>query len=251
MPLFAEGTGVPLEDMQHNLNGTLNGRSNNSTGQDPASTSTESTMTPSEGQVPDRIRIKNRRKRYLDLHPEYFGPQLELADPLLYDRLIRRFQSSAEREAEGRQKGFSGVLEADLLRSEAKLDALAHPDPNSMFTYKRGPDGEILAEDSDDVPANKEEGFARWQWEMEARFVRGDDDDFDYSAVDVNPEYDDVKTEEREAEERYFDQQEPEFVVETEEEEAEEKESGLGDGDDRQKRRKSHELQGETGIQDF
>lgn len=79
MPLFAEGTGVPLEDMQHNLNGTLNGRSNNSTGQDPTSTNTESTMTPSEGQVPDRIRIKNRRKRYLDLHPEYFGPQLELA----------------------------------------------------------------------------------------------------------------------------------------------------------------------------
>jgi hypothetical protein len=27
----------------------------------------------------DRIKIKNRRKRYLDLHPEYFGPQLELA----------------------------------------------------------------------------------------------------------------------------------------------------------------------------
>ena len=27
----------------------------------------------------DRIRVKNRRKRYLDLHPEYFGPQLELA----------------------------------------------------------------------------------------------------------------------------------------------------------------------------
>ncbi|KAK5014982.1 hypothetical protein LTR60_003093, partial [Cryomyces antarcticus] len=26
-----------------------------------------------------RIRVKNRRKRYLDLHPEYFGPSLELA----------------------------------------------------------------------------------------------------------------------------------------------------------------------------
>jgi hypothetical protein len=29
--------------------------------------------------VPDAVRVKNRRKRYLDLHPEYFGPQLELA----------------------------------------------------------------------------------------------------------------------------------------------------------------------------
>lgn len=27
----------------------------------------------------ERIKIKNRRKRYLDLHPEYFGPDLELA----------------------------------------------------------------------------------------------------------------------------------------------------------------------------
>jgi len=26
-----------------------------------------------------RILIKNRRKRYLDTHPEYFGPSLELA----------------------------------------------------------------------------------------------------------------------------------------------------------------------------
>jgi hypothetical protein len=27
-------------------------------------------------------RIKNRRKRYLDLHPEYFSADLELAGPL-------------------------------------------------------------------------------------------------------------------------------------------------------------------------
>ena len=35
---------------------------------------------PSAG--PDRIRVKNRRKRYLDLHPDYFGSQLELAGVL-------------------------------------------------------------------------------------------------------------------------------------------------------------------------
>ena len=29
------------------------------------------------------VRDKNRRKRYLDLHPEYFGPSLELAGVLL------------------------------------------------------------------------------------------------------------------------------------------------------------------------
>ena len=53
MPRFVEGTGVSLPDAQN--------------------------ADPSEGQLPDRIRIKNRRKKYLDMHPEYFGPQLELA----------------------------------------------------------------------------------------------------------------------------------------------------------------------------
>ncbi|KIX10051.1 uncharacterized protein Z518_01132 [Rhinocladiella mackenziei CBS 650.93] len=215
MPRFAEGTGIPIRD---------NGRTI------PARASA-----PSASQVPDWIRIKNRRKRYLDVHPEYFGPQLELADPLLYDRLIRRFQSPAEREAEGRQKGYSGILEADLYRSEAKLDALRRPDPQSMFTYKRGPNGEILAEEQDEVPANKEEGFARWRWEMEVRFLRGGDDDFDYATVDNNPEYDDRAIEEQDAEDKYFDEQEPEFV----------------EGEDGATRSESKELEGETGIQDF
>jgi hypothetical protein len=104
-----------------------------------------------------------------------------------------------------------------------------------MFTYKRGPSGEILAEDRDEVPANKEEGRARWRWEMETRFLRGGDDEFDYEGVDNNPEYDDRATEERDAEDNYFDAEEPEFV-----------EDGHGDT-----RKKSRDLQGETGIQDF
>lgn len=52
MPRFIEGTGVPIV---------------------PAGSGSE----PSP--EADRVRIKNRRKRYLDLHPEYYGPQLELA----------------------------------------------------------------------------------------------------------------------------------------------------------------------------
>jgi hypothetical protein len=28
------------------------------------------------------MRVKNRRKRYLDIHPEYFSADLELAGPL-------------------------------------------------------------------------------------------------------------------------------------------------------------------------
>ncbi|KAF9894538.1 hypothetical protein FE257_006423 [Aspergillus nanangensis] len=176
------------------------------------------------------VLVKNRRKRYLDLHPEYFSADLELADPLLYDRLIRRFQTTAEREAEGRAKGFSGVLQADISRSEAKLDALAHPDPHSMLSYTRGPNGEILAEDKDEIPASKEDGEQLWQWEMTLRFLRGEDDDFDYMTVDENDDYDDLT----EQQEQYFDEEEPEWVVD-----------GVNDGD------VGSRLQGETGIQDF
>lgn len=149
--------------------------------------------------------------------------------------MIRRFQTPAEREAEGRRKGYSGTLEADLLRSEAKLDALAHPDPNQTFNYRRGPGGEILAEEQDEVPGDKQEGYQRWRGEMELRFMRGGDGDFDYAAVDGSEEYDDWGVEEREAEERWFDEEEAKFV----------EEEGLIT------RSKSRDLDGETGVQDF
>lgn len=146
-----------------------------------------------------------------------------ILDPLLYDRLIRRFQTPEEREAEGRSKGHSGVLEADLVRSELKMEALAHPDANAIFTYSRGPNGEIKAEDQDEIPESKEEGLERWRWEMEMRFLKGADHDFDYSAVDECDDYDDWNEEQ----EKYFENEEPEWFA----------------GKD--------ELQGETGVQDF
>jgi hypothetical protein len=122
------------------------------------------------------------------------------------------------------------VLETDLWRSEAKIQALANPDPNSSFSYRRGPNGEILAEEQDEIPENKEEGEKRWHWEMEMRFLRGGDTDFDYKIVDECDEYDDWNEEQ----ERYFDEEIPEWLVESDRE-----------GDTATK------LQGETGIQDF
>jgi hypothetical protein len=103
------------------------------------------------------------------------------------------------------------------------MDALAHPDPNALLSYTRGPDGEILAEDRDEIPASKEEGEKLWRWEMGLRFLRGDDPDFEYGAVDCDEELDDWS----EAQEKYFDEEEPEWV------DAE------------------RQLEGETGVQDF
>jgi len=148
------------------------------------------------------VRTKNRRMRWLEKNPDYFSGDLELVDPLLYDRLVRRFQSATEREAEGRRKGYSGVLESDILRSEAKLDALKHADPNVAITYKRSLDGQIVAEDKDEAPQSKEEGLEMWRKQMEWRFLKGGDTDFDYSNVDDNEAYDDRAAEERDEEEK-------------------------------------------------
>ncbi|KAK4690144.1 hypothetical protein P7C71_g6580, partial [Lecanoromycetidae sp. Uapishka_2] len=143
--------------------------------------------------------------------------------------------SAAEREAEGRRKGYSGVLEADLWRSEAKIDALAHPDHAASMRYRRDDCGEIVAEEKDDVPINKEDGVRRWRREMEMRFLRGDDVDFDYKMVDDGEQYDDRAIEEREEEERYFENEEPAWATA----------EGLNGSLD------PEALTGQTGVQDY
>jgi len=198
-----------------------------------------------QGQViqPD-VRTRNRRKRYLDTNPEYFSGDLEFAgrlplshltyailthpDPLLYDRLIRRFQSAEERSAEGRAKGYAAVLQADIFRSEAKMDALAKPDANVTLAFKRGPDGGIIEEDVNENPETKDEGREMWREHMASRFVQGRDTDFDYEKVDANDEYDDRALQEEAAEESYFAAEIPDNV--------------LGE---------HKTLEGESGVQDY
>lgn len=154
---------------------------------------------------------------------------------------MRRFQSTAEREADGRSKGYSGVLEADLYRSEAKLAALAGRamsddgeeaagagQLSEDLAYVPGPDGQVLPEDEDEIPRTKEEGMERWREAMTLRFLKGMDSDFSYKEVDESDEWDII--ERKDAEEHWFEEEEPEWVEDS--------------PHDKEKR-------GETGIQDF
>lgn len=125
------------------------------------------------------------------------------------------------------------MLEADLTRSEAKIEALSSPSTVANTTYKRGDGGEIIAEERDEVPKNKGEGLSRWRKQIELKFLRGDDQDFDYSSVDQSEEYDDRGLEEREVQEHWFEEQEPEWITNDE------------DSDH------SKALAGQTGVQDF
>ncbi|KFZ07178.1 hypothetical protein V501_06703 [Pseudogymnoascus sp. VKM F-4519 (FW-2642)] len=204
---------------------------------DPYTTTTTTNPSSPPDVKRQRIRVKNRRKMYLDTHPSYFdSPDLEIVDPLLYDRCVRRFQTNAEREADGRAKGYSGVLEADLYRSEAKLAALSGRGMGDDgaerrqedLAYVPGPDGQVLPEDEDEVPKTKEEGMERWREAMTLRFLKGGDEEFDYGEVDGREEWDVIERED--AEEHWFEEEEPGWVE--------------GSPEDKEKR-------GETGIQDF
>jgi len=116
-----------------------------------------------------------------------------------------------------------------LWRPEAKTEALKNPNTALLMTYKRGKDGEILAEEKDEVPMTKEEGIQRWRKEMELRFLGGRDADFEYSKVDSSEEYDDRGVEEREEEEKWFDEEDPHWITDAAEK----------------------HVEGETGVQDF
>ena len=49
---------------------------------------------------PASLKVKNRRKRYLDKHPEYFSADLEMAGPLLPPETRMKLSSHREREAD-------------------------------------------------------------------------------------------------------------------------------------------------------
>ncbi|KAM7201436.1 Coiled-coil domain containing protein (DUF2052) domain containing protein [Naviculisporaceae sp. PSN 640] len=75
------------------------------------------------------VRVKNRRRAYLDRHPGYFeSSEHEFADPLLYDSLIRRFQGPEEVKEQNQKQGFARVLEGSLMRGEERLSKMASED---------------------------------------------------------------------------------------------------------------------------
>jgi hypothetical protein len=82
-------------------------------------------------------------------------------------------------------------------------------------------------------PKTRAEGRAQWEAYLRDRFIRGEDEDFDYARVDEDDEYDVLEREERE--EAWFEEEDPAWATSGEE--------GAG--------RTEKVLLGETGVQDF
>lgn len=163
-------------------------------------------------------------------------------DPVLYERLIKRFQSAREREEEGKAKGYGRTLEASLIRGESRIAGLRAETTeavNHSTSVRDGPaipapePGEMASTGLDpwDGPArDKEEGVQFWRAFLEDRFVHGRDTEFDYELVDEDESLDVLGS--KDAEDKWFDEEEPSWVDDSE---APAKDA----------------REGETGIQDF
>ena len=95
------------------------------------------------------------------------------------------------------------------------------------MSYGRNANGEIIAEEKDEVPTSKEEGERRWREQVELRFLRGDDADFSYRTVDENDQHD-APEESQDIQDQWFEEEEEDFTA-----------------------RPHSRLEGQTGIQDF
>ncbi|KAM0325097.1 hypothetical protein ACHAQA_007636 [Verticillium albo-atrum] len=155
--------------------------------------------------------------------------------PILYVKLVRQYQTPAEREAEGKRKGYSRVLEGDLLRGEARMAEISQTGGQSSGSPEPSSSGDMASLEADRAPpADQEEARERWHEFLTHRFVHGEDDDFDYDKVDYDEAHDVM--ERRDAEEAWFEDEEPDWVSDQE----------VGSPAQRQP---AHG--GETGVQDF
>ncbi|PHH50605.1 hypothetical protein CFIMG_006461RAa [Ceratocystis fimbriata CBS 114723] len=205
------------------------------------------------------IQVQNRRRRYVELHTKYLhNSEHELSNPILYDSLVRRHLSPAQREADGKAKGYARTLEGHFVRSEAKLASLCDakdpsidtdtesdvkmntPDvgscshPQSKFwsttQWSLDHDVDIFSNPTRQQPyapgtnaaSFQTQALQLWHVFLLDRFVAGYDVDFNYTLVDDDETLDELV--QRDAEEAWFDDEEPSAV---------------------------NSREGDTGIQDF
>ena len=166
-----------------------------------------------------------------------------VTDPILYERLVKRFQTTTERQDETKMKGFGRTLEADLARGEQRLSNLdsspdAHVDSDANLSlgtngaeggHATVPNPKGIDDPWDSAASGKEHGSQLWREFLKERFIRGGDDEFSYDDVDDDEDLDVVAR--REAQDEWFEDEEPSWAAESE--------ADVRAG------------QGETGVQDF
>ena len=164
-------------------------------------------------------KVKNRRyaalRKMLENNDEYFDETaMKSRNPLLYDQLIGRFLTKEEKEEAARPDMTNCSLTNIILEH---MDLNKERDTHKMM--KENEEEEEFDTDEEDEETNstedneevaKQEGgrdFLRQQFVKSSyqSFLEGKDAGFDYYKVDNDESLDDLDMEQRDAEERYFE----------------------------------------------
>ncbi|XP_043536693.1 coiled-coil domain-containing protein 97 isoform X1 [Chiloscyllium plagiosum] len=171
-------------------------------------------------------RTNVRNKRYAALQQlikdgEYFSDeQMRTRDPLLYQQYIRQYMTEEELLAENSKNLSNAMCLSDLLMStyQEKIvqERLQWQQEREDACVEEEEDDEEEDDDTESkaadwIPSDDERSMLREEFvsRMYQRFLDGEDSDFDYSAVDDNPDFDNLDIINRDEEERYFDEEEP------------------------------------------
>ncbi|XP_054664205.1 coiled-coil domain-containing protein 97 isoform X2 [Grus americana] len=170
---------------------------------------------------PARTRLRNRRYaalRQLIQDGEYFSEEeMRAREPLLYQHYIGQYRGVEP--LPGDPQGtphFLGNPPGPQSLTNLLLRSVEEAAVQQRLRRQRLRDGDSGEEEEDDdadpwVPDAAERAMLREEFtsRMYQRFLDGEDGDFDYSQVDENPDLDNLDIVSRDAEERYFDEEEP------------------------------------------
>jgi len=210
-------------------------------------TQLEKQLSPDVKKIQAKNRRYEALQKLVDTSDYFTEEEMQRRDPILFEQLIGRFHTKEEREAflqlssksssssGPRPTPLSDMLIAHMNRAPGEFsdrrieqENQIHDEDLADHQYQNGgeegddeDDDVDMIDDSKDPSAEeieteeiedeekevlKEEFFTT----MYRRFLNGMDEDFDYSTVDDNPEYDCGETLDQDAEDKYFEGDEDE-----------------------------------------
>uniref|UniRef100_A0A8C5QEL7 Coiled-coil domain containing 97 n=1 Tax=Leptobrachium leishanense TaxID=445787 RepID=A0A8C5QEL7_9ANUR len=167
-----------------------------------------------------REHTRVRNKRYAALQQlitagEYFSDeQMRERDPLMYEHYVGQYQSEEEIMSQNSKDMSCATSLSDVLLNSCQEEALQQRleaqrmlEDDCMEEEEEEEDPELPPDEEQEVNS-EERALLREEFisQMHQRFLQGKDRDFDYSAVDDNPEFDNLDIVSRDEEERYFDE---------------------------------------------
>ena len=174
-------------------------------------------------------RTNNRRYKAIEeltRNSDYFSEQeMKERCPLLYEQYIGKFLSDEERDKLGRcQPGelslaahIANKLDNDIMTEKLVKELRIERNMESTGTHNN--DSRVLTVSDDPQTAEQDKYILRKEFLrlMHLRFLNGEEEDYDYSTVDNNEEYDVHTIGQRDDEESYFDSEEPSNKLDEEE----------------------------------